>query len=175
MHLGMAHIKKQLALVVTLSKLTLFAPDDESKKLRQCCGPILEDDEGPEDSRADMTKRRPSLQSTGSSSGPVPLSPLHPRSTPPRTPSFREESSTKTAGQQFFSQTSQAAVETEKLPMTNLRDRAHTVSGAGGIRGLGAMSQRRGSGSVVPGSTPEAPSQSKVCSKLDAGRQWCNG
>jgi hypothetical protein len=133
--------------------------DDDSKKHRQSCGPILEDDEGPEDPRPDMSKRRPSLQSTGSV-GPVPLSPLHPRATPPRTSSFRDETS-KPSGHQFFSQTSHANAETEKLPMSNLRDRAHTVSGAG-LRGLAGMSQRRGSGSVPAGSTPESSSQSKV-------------
>ena len=57
-------------------------------------------------------------------------------------------------------------METEKLPMSSLRDRAHTVSGAAGLRGLSSMAQRRGSGSAVAGVTPESATQSKVISIL---------
>ncbi len=110
----------------------------------------------------DLTRRRPSLQSPSGSVAPLPGVPLtraQPASlsTPPRTPVVKEENKSPFFG--LSSQTSQP--ESDKIPATNLRDRAHTISGAGPVRGH-LMSLRRGSGSVASGPPPDPLSSSKV-------------
>ncbi len=118
----------------------------------------------------DLTRRRPSLQSPSGSLAPLLGAPILPPltrtqpaslSTPPRTPVAKEENKS-----QFFglnSQTSQP--ESDKIPATSLRDRAHTISGAGPVRGP-LMSLRRGSGSVASGPPPEPLPSSKVRKRI---------
>ena len=114
----------------------------------------------------DLTRRRPSLQSPSGSLAPLLGAPLQPPltrtqpaslSTPPRTPVAKEENKS-----QFFGLNSQISQpESDKIPATSLRDRAHTISGAGPVRGP-LMSLRRGSGSAASGPPPEPLPSSKV-------------